>query len=232
MNGLPISEIFGPTIQGEGPYAGRRARFIRFGGCNLSCVWCDTPYTWDGTRFDLRTEITTMSVEAIVNALAPDGGIVVLTGGEPLLYAHRPEFTELLRRLVGAGCAIHVESNATLVPPRSVIDLVSVFVLSPKLFHAGNPVADAVPPGEWLDVAAHAEVHLKIVCFDRHDVQTAAMLAQSMHWPTSRIWVMPLGATTHELETRWPAILDAATEFGINATHRLHILAWGDVRGR
>ncbi|HHK7228110.1 TPA: hypothetical protein ACQXLV_002143, partial [Streptococcus pneumoniae] len=42
---LPVSEVFGPTIQGEGPHAGRTCHFIRLGGCNLSCSWCDTPYS-------------------------------------------------------------------------------------------------------------------------------------------------------------------------------------------
>ena len=41
----PVSEVFGPTLQGEGPHAGRPCHFIRLGGCNLSCSWCDTPYS-------------------------------------------------------------------------------------------------------------------------------------------------------------------------------------------
>ncbi len=231
MNTLPIAEIFGPTVQGEGPYAGRPARFVRFGGCNLSCAWCDTPYTWDGAHFNLRSEITSMSVEAIVEALKPDGGIVVLTGGEPMLYAERPAFTLLLRRLSEAGCGIHVESNATLIPPLPVVELVDVFVLSPKIVRARAQTDIAVPP-EWAAIATHAEVHLKIVCADRRDVHAAAGLAASMNWASGRTWVMPLGTTTDELAARWPEILDAAIEYKINATHRLHILAWGDLRGR
>lgn len=232
MSTLPVAEIFGPTIQGEGPYAGRPARFVRFGGCNLTCTWCDTPYTWDGARFDLRSQITAMSVEAIVDKLAPDGDLVVLTGGEPMLYAERPAFTQLLERLTEASCTIHVESNATLVPPPSVVELVDVFVLSPKLDHAQACTGDALMPRGWADVANRAEVHLKVVCANRRDVHAAAVLAISMNWPADRTWVMPLGTTAHELAMRWPEILDAAVEHGVNATHRLHILAWGDIRGR
>ena len=55
---LPVSEVFGPTIQGEGPHAGRRVYFVRLGGCNLSCSWCDSAYTWDGETYDLREELT------------------------------------------------------------------------------------------------------------------------------------------------------------------------------
>ena len=231
MSTLPVAEIFGPTVQGEGPYAGRPARFVRFGGCNLSCAWCDTPYTWDGARFDLRSQITAMSVEAIVDTLAPDGGLIVLTGGEPMLYAERPAFTRLLKRLTEAGCGIHVESNATLVPSPSVVELVDVFVLSPKLDHTQAHAGDVLLRG-WADIATRAEVHLKIVCADRRDVCAAAVLASSMNWPADRTWVMPLGTTAHELAMCWPEILNAAIEYGVNATHRLHILAWGDIRGR
>lgn len=229
---LPVAEIFGPTVQGEGPYAGRRARFVRFGGCNLSCVWCDTPYTWDGGRFDLRSQIKPMSVDAILDLLAPERDLVVLTGGEPLLYAELPAFTRLLQRLAEIGCAIHVETNATRVPPQSVVELVDVFVLSPKLGHARTHTGGAMLHRAWADIATRTEVHLKIVCQDRRDVHTASVLATSVSCSGDRTWVMPLGNTADELASRWTEILDAAIEYGVNATHRLHILAWGDIRGR
>ena len=49
---LPVAEVFAPTFQGEGPYLGRSADFIRLGGCNLTCYGCDTPYTWDASRYE------------------------------------------------------------------------------------------------------------------------------------------------------------------------------------
>jgi hypothetical protein len=55
---LPVSEVFGPTFQGEGALRGAGASFIRLGGCNLTCRDCDTPYTWDAARYDLRAELT------------------------------------------------------------------------------------------------------------------------------------------------------------------------------
>jgi len=48
---LRVAELFGPTVQGEGPAAGERAAFVRLSGCPLACAWCDTPYTWDAGRF-------------------------------------------------------------------------------------------------------------------------------------------------------------------------------------
>ena len=60
---LAVSEIFGPTLQGEGPSSGRRAMFLRLAGCNLSCSWCDTAYTWDWSRYDKKAEVTMMQVD-------------------------------------------------------------------------------------------------------------------------------------------------------------------------
>ncbi|GAA2396323.1 7-carboxy-7-deazaguanine synthase QueE [Mycolicibacterium llatzerense] len=234
MSALPISEIFGPTVQGEGPYAGHRAMFIRFGGCNLSCSWCDTPYTWDSSRFDLRTQIAARTVEDILGQLPASGGLVVLTGGEPLMYSERPVFEELLAQLRARQFVIHVESNATIAPPPPVIELVDVFVLSPKLPNAGRHKLQQDPAlaRRWIPIAADKEVHLKFVCAGRSDVEAAATLAATWGWPPERTWVMPQGANSRDLQARWPLVLDAAIDHGLNASHRLHVLAWGDVRGR
>ncbi|MGH3922689.1 MAG: 7-carboxy-7-deazaguanine synthase QueE, partial [Pseudonocardiaceae bacterium] len=64
--GLLIAEQFGPTFQGEGPSVGQQALFIRLSSCNLSCSWCDTPYTWDWTRFDPRVESRRVPAEDLL----------------------------------------------------------------------------------------------------------------------------------------------------------------------
>ena len=87
---LVVSEVFGPTFQGEGPSTGHRAAFVRLGRCNLTCTWCDTPYTWDWERFDPSVELSRRTVAALlaeIEAMAPE--IVVVTGGEPLLQQRR-----------------------------------------------------------------------------------------------------------------------------------------------
>src|SRR3954452_24909384 len=82
-----VAEVFGPTIQGEGRNLGQRAAFVRLGGCNLHCTWCDTPYTWDASRYDLRAEMSRRPVAEIVAEVRPmRPHVVVLTGGEPLLH--------------------------------------------------------------------------------------------------------------------------------------------------
>ncbi|WP_255354721.1 radical SAM protein [Frankia sp. R43] len=230
---LPVSEVFGPTLQGEGPHAGRLATFIRLGGCDLSCAWCDTAYTWDGSRYDLRVELTPTSPEA----LAAQAGtpIVVITGGEPLLHQDSPAWARLLDLLRDRGHTIHVETNGTRGPNEVSLASVTAWVVSPKLPSAGPHRGHQDPAlhPDWPALAWEGTgVHLKVVCADEAEVAQAAALASRTRWPGVRVWVMPRGTTRAELDATWPVVAQAATEHGLNATHRLHVLAWGDERGR
>lgn len=231
---LAVSEVFGPTIQGEGPYSGHAATFVRLGGCNLACSWCDTPYTWDGSRFDLRAEITQRRVEDIVSQIPELPRMVVLTGGEPLLQAGSDSFALLAETLVERGHALHVETNGTIIPPARIEEFIEVFVISPKLTSAAagrNGHVTQLAAG-WPAIAARREAHLKFVCCSQRDVDEALDLAWGWGWPRERIWLMPEGSSESTLKHRWPWVAEAAAAHGVNATTRLHILSWGDVRGR
>lgn len=233
---LPISECFGPTLQGEGPAAGQCASFVRFMGCNLSCSWCDTSYTWDGHRHDLRNGTMWLTPAEVAGEVLGHGShIVVVTGGEPLLQQDRPGWDELLSRLVNWPRRIHIETNGTVVPSRTTLGFAEVICVSPKLVNAGahRGHQDPTPRPEFGELAAaHPCLHLKVVCQDTQDVHATAQLARSLRWPRERVWVMPEGTTGAVLGERWPVIAQAAAEHGINASHRLHVLAWGDERGR
>jgi len=113
---LRIKEIFF-SIQGEGPFAGVPATFIRLGGCNLRCTWCDTNYTAD---------LEEMMVDAIVVQMRSP--LVVLTGGEPFAQNISP----LVEKLLDAGHAVQIETNGTLSVPAFAWDEVTV-VVSPKV---------------------------------------------------------------------------------------------------
>ena len=100
---LRVSEIF-RSLQGEGTRAGVRCVFVRLGGCNLRCRWCDTQYAWD--------EGEQMEIEAIVERVGEIGGkMVEVTGGEPLAQAGT---IGLLERLCDLGCEVLLETNGSL----------------------------------------------------------------------------------------------------------------------
>jgi 7-carboxy-7-deazaguanine synthase len=230
---IPISEIFGPTIQGEGPHAGTPVQFLRTGGCNLSCTWCDTPYTWDSTRYNLRTELTPMTAHDIVTRLQPNLPLVI-SGGEPLMHQNNLAFKTVLAEAVRHHCDIHIETNGTLPPSEHLRHHATAFAVSPKLDHAGthkkrqNP---ALHP-TWATIAkADPNTFLKVVVRNAQDVQQVTIMAAGIGWPLRQVWVMPVGTTTQALLADWAEIAAAAAHHHINATQRLHVLAWGDTKG-
>jgi 7-carboxy-7-deazaguanine synthase len=107
LDRLAVHSIF-DTIQGEGPFCGTPAVFVRLAGCNLQCPQCDTDYT---------SKRTVMSPEVIVSfvrsATGRVGGLVVITGGEPF----RQDISALVALLVMEGYYVQVETNGTLPPP-------------------------------------------------------------------------------------------------------------------
>lgn len=230
---VPISEQFGPTLQGEGPYAGRAVQFLRLMGCNLSCSWCDTPYTWDASRFDLRAEATQRTGQELLTNLIPDIP-VVLSGGEPLLHQNNPGLIYALHGAGHMGCDIHVETNGTVEPSRRFLNLASAFAVSPKMEHAGKHRGKQDPAlhPSWPKLARQgANAFLKVVVRHEFDVADVADWADRIEWPRHQVWVMPLGTSTEDLMRHWTEIAAAAAKFHINATQRLHVLAWGDTKG-
>lgn len=232
---LVVAEVFGPTFQGEGPSLGKRAAFVRLGGCNLHCSWCDTPYTWDSVRYDLRTELNRRKVSDIaeqVSVMTPQ--VAVITGGEPLLWQPKPGWKDLIWRLSYlAADGVEVETNGTLIPSED--NAVRRYSVSPKLAHAGDPLSRRIVPEAlkaFADLAVDDRAILKVVVQTAHDVRQAADLADQLNWPAGAVYVMPEATTPAVLIQRHAELADAALAEGVNMTTRLHVLAWGTERGR
>ena len=228
---LPASEVFGPTLQGEGPHAGRPCHFIRLGGCNLSCSWCDTPYSTGQHGIPLAT-VPRRPVVALVEQIPPRS-LVIITGGEPLMHAARPAFEALLLHLRAKGCEIHVETNGTIVPPASVVHLIDHYSISPKIGVEMVKRAHRPTLANWAPLADR--VCFKFVVEGDGDptgfLTRARDMAVSHGCDRRRVWAMPEGATAEELAPRWRPLADACAKLNINASHRLHALAWGDAKG-
>jgi organic radical activating enzyme len=231
---LRIAEVFGPTIQGEGPSTGRRAMFVRLSGCNLDCRWCDTPYTWDwtgknGTAFDRDTESFSCDVDHLaVSVLEAGVALVVITGGEPLVQ--RSGLIRLCAQLAAGGAHVEVETNGTIALPDPVDGV--TYNVSPKLAHSGVDPAKAIRPAVLHQLADRPDAILKFVCADAADITEAADLVEAVGVPLDRAWVMPEGRSAADVHARLAALADPTIDAGMNLSPRLHVTCWEDERAR
>ncbi|HEX2701142.1 MAG TPA: 7-carboxy-7-deazaguanine synthase QueE [Acidimicrobiales bacterium] len=224
---LVVSEVFGPTLQGEGPSAGRSAGFVRLGRCNLACTWCDTSYTWDWDRHDPARELTTMGVDAVLAQLdAMEVDRLVVTGGEPLLQQrHLPPLLEGAKE---RGWTIELETAGT-VAPAAAVELVDRFNVSPKLANSGMAVERRYRPDVLRSFQATGRAVYKFVASGPADlVEVEAMVAECGLGP---VWVMPEGTDAGTVVARMRELAPHVLARRWNLTPRLHVLLWGDQRG-
>lgn len=242
---LNVNEIFGPTVQGEGMWAGRKCIFVRLNGCNLRCMFinpdgktytkCDTPYTsWEPEKANMMTPEDILDA---VDGFNTEGDIVhvIITGGEPYLQKGLEELVTKLREF---GYAITIETNGTIYKPFKV-DLLSI---SPKLktstptednvearkLHIKNRVYDK-SISEILE--SGNPFQFKFVYSDKSDIEEIEDFRQKYNIRKNDIWLMPQGADTKTLMSHTKKCMDAAIENGYNFTSRLHVLAYGAKRG-
>lgn len=226
---LAVSEVFGPTFQGEGPTAGRRCGFVRLARCNLDCAWCDTPYTWDWDRHDPAIEIHDLPVGDVLARLdAMHVDRVVVTGGEPLLQQYR--LLPLLAACRNRRWAVEVETNGTVVPAAPTAELVSQFNVSPKLANSGVALDTRVRPAALDALVATGCAVFKFVVAGEPDLDEIAGLVR--RFALDPVWVMPEGTSAAVMTARLRALAGPVLERGWHLTPRLHVVLWGDERGR
>ena len=194
---LIVSEVFGPTWQGEGPSAGRVAGFVRLGRCNLACTWCDTPYTWDWSRFDPARELHERSVDSILSELdAMRVDMVVVTGGEPLL---QQEIYPLAERLLAAGYTVMIETSGerdVSQLPKQVIKIVDV-----KCPDSGE--AETFDPRNLEAVDTKDEI--KFVLSTRRDYEFAREFAAQQRL-AERVNAVLFSPVFEDPERKWPGL--------------------------
>ena len=161
---LPLMEEF-YTIQGEGFHTGKAAYFIRLGGCDVGCVWCDVKESWDADAHPR------LSIEDIVAAARQHPGrLAVVTGGEPLMH----DCTALTDQLYRAGFATHIETSGAW----ALTGEWDWICLSPKKFKA--PLPGILPLAN----------ELKVVIFNKTDFEWAEEYAAQMS-PGCRLFLQP-----------------------------------------
>jgi organic radical activating enzyme len=233
---LAVAEIFTNTIQGEGPSAGMPATFLRLSGCNLACAWCDTPYTWDwtgknGKIYDIANEVSMMSQNDVRRALeACSTPLLVITGGEPILQDKA--LYGLLRDSLGMFQRTEIETNGTKIPCFPS-DWVSQYNVSPKLSTSGNgPERENPEAIAWYRNSGRAIFKFVVTESWRRDFEEIDQFVMRHRIPEDRVWIMPEGRTAIEIADALPTLVSPVVQRGYKLTSRLHILLWGDVRGR
>lgn len=232
MNELPVIEVFGPTIQGEGPQSGRRAIFVRLADCNLTCSWCDTKYSWHP---NLKSPITFFSsddlyshVEEIADCLP---AVVVLTGGEPLLQQRRKPFQRFVTLVQKSKIlTLSVETNGTIVPSRSLS--AATIVCSPKVLPQGDPYKKRIKDELLAHLASLDNVTFKFVCRDVREVGVVKEFVAERSIRPEAVWIMPEGVEANRVVTLASEIVEACLAAGFNLTPRLHIILWNNERRR
>lgn len=229
---LAVNEIFGPTFQGEGKLLGQPCVFLRLAGCNLACSWCDSKYTWDWDHYDPRQEIHRMTWGAALKALLDLAVDVtrhlVISGGEPMLQ--QANLLPLSRRLRdGYGWVVELETAGTIAPLD--YSLASLFNVSPKLAHSGNPLEKRYHPEVLI---AFRKSHLAVFKFVVQSPADFTEIDQIVHdcsLDPATVYIMPEGVNASHLEFTGQAILHEALLRGFNLTTRLHIMLYGNLRG-
>ncbi len=161
---LPVMEAF-YTIQGEGFHQGRAAYFIRLGGCDVGCFWCDVKDSWDASAHPQ------LSIDAIIReAKKHPGRLAVITGGEPLLH----NLDELTSQLHAAGFETNIETSGS----SALSGDWDWICLSPKKFKA--PVPEILPRAN----------ELKVVIYNKHDFKWAETYAARVD-PKCKLYLQP-----------------------------------------
>lgn len=228
---LVVNELFGPTFQGEGTSQGRLARFLRLFGCHLSCEWCDTPQTWDRRRHDLTAEQRHLGVADVLDWLA-DGpsGLLVITGGEPLLQQQALE--PLLTAIGDAGLAteIEVEPSGTVAPTPAVVDAVTRFTVSPKLANSNLLARQRIRPAVLRQFVLSGKASWKFVVQCLEELAEVGDLAAE--YQLDPVWIMPEGIDSATVLDRMRLLADPVLARGWNLTSRLQILLWENAHAR
>lgn len=231
MERLRIAEVFA-SVQGEGSWVGVPSVFVRVSGCNLRCVWCDTPYaSWN-------PEGPVREIDDIVKEVASFGiQHVVLTGGEPMLFEPMARMTHLMKE---RGHILTIETAGT-VDRDVACDLMSI---SPKLAHS-TPIHDPtwgpkheaqrLQPEVLRSLIARYPCQLKFVVnpdADLNDLDEILELLNKLG-PISpdRVILMAEGRDANVLTQRERVLVQPCLERGWRLSPRYHVTLFGDKRG-
>lgn len=233
---LPVIELFGPTIQGEGHLIGTPCHFVRLGGCDYRCSWCDSKYAVLPT--EVKQNATPMTAREIIYALGElegSPGLVVISGGNPALH----HLGDLVDELHDEGYRVTIETQGTIW--REWMARVDHVTVSPKPPSSGmrtNWGALSRVVGNLL--AAGVETALKVVVMDEEaDLRYAAEVFE--RYPQGELMRFlstgnDVGVdTTQDLLEKMARFVERTLRDerfrDVRMLPQLHVLLWGNARG-
>lgn len=237
---LGAPEVF-LSVQGEGPEIGRPSVFVRMSGCNLFCIWCDTPYTWnwEGTRFSHQhaekynkiKEQTRMDATELVHLIEQyDCKNIVLTGGEPL--AQKQSLHELCKHLfASATYVVDVETNATIPPGEELSEYISAYVCSPKLANSEIPRALRIKEDAMWWFSGNDRSYFKFVVENDADLDEVESIVEEFKIDRERVYLMARAIDFEELVSRQAYVAAKCIRHGYRYSDRLHFRLFGGGRG-
>jgi 7-carboxy-7-deazaguanine synthase len=232
---MRVVELFGPTIQGEGPHAGRVCHFLRLGGCDYRCSWCDTMHAVDPEQVKLADNLSVGEVLDRLDALHP-APMLVISGGNPALH-----------RLDGLLDELHASHRYRVIGVetqgsrwRDWLGRVDSLVVSPKPPSSGEctPLRET-QFARFMGLASrHRGLVLKVVIFDGVDLEWAAKVHAAMPFVPFYLSV----GTDQDVGDPLPVVAERYAWLAERVAHsrlladavvlpQLHVIAWGHAVG-
>jgi len=210
---LWIQEVF-YTLQGEGPFSGHPAVFVRLGGCNLACYWCDTDFessTWHPSLEELLEKI---------RAERPDFcDLIVITGGEPF----RQNIAKLVESLLGQNLRVQIETNGTLWIPLPDSDRLHI-VCSPKTAKLNDQLEKRIGSYKYILAAGQIDDQDGLPSYSTQKRDQSQRLARPA--PTRSevpVYVLPLDSQDAQVNaSNVAATVDVALKYGYRLTLQTH----------
>jgi 7-carboxy-7-deazaguanine synthase len=238
LSKIPVMEIFGPTIQGEGMVIGQKTMFVRTAGCDYSCSWCDSAFTWDGSGKHLIKQMDAEEIWKELTLLGDDRfSFVTISGGNPALLKHLDSLILLLKE---KGIKIGLETQGSKW--QDWFPNIDELTLSPK-----PPSSGMETDYEMLDTITQRlessnNFSLKIVVFDEEDFEYAKAVHKRYPSVPFFLQVGNQDSTTmeqdklvldliHQYEWLINKVVEDSEMNDVKVLPQLHTYVWGNKRG-
>jgi len=252
---IPIMEMFGPTIQGEGARSGVISYFLRVGGCNFTCkgfgvaytdpdgnekFGCDSYYavdqkfkkSWDFLNYkEIVNKMNIILNKGAHGIFKPD---IIITGGEPLMYWNNEDFQNVLIYYISRGYKITIETNGSIdIDFTKDYQKEIMFSMSVKLKNSGEAEHRRINIKNLTNILENSKYsYFKFVIGnDMNDVEKEIIdILDSIPYYTD-VFVMPMGETTDGIEKHALKTAELAIKNNWKYSDRLHIRLWNDKPG-